>query len=122
MHPALSNPKTQHRYVLTVWQQSKGEKLAPKLKAAKDEWRTFAQKAKTKAASLFPPHRRLHDGERESAMEYRERFLAFPTLKFADSYGLSLKGLAHYTSGFTVDTPLVFKQLGMFCLLPLSIG
>lgn len=112
MHPAISNPKKQHRYVLSVWAQPNNRPLKDKLNSAKVNWNIKAQLDKKNAANL-PPHAKLCDGDGEERIEYRQRFMAFPTLKFAEVYGLTLKGLSHFTSGFSITTPAVFKQLGL---------
>ena len=112
MHPALSNPKKQHRYLFTVWEQPQGKQLTDELLAAKKEW-SLSANAERESKDSLPLHVRLYEGDVEKSLEYRERFVAFPTLKLAEKYGLCLKGFAHYTSGFSINTPAVFKKLGM---------
>lgn len=109
-HPALSNPKTLHRYVVSVWKQA-SEKLA----IDKEEWKKQASQEREQAKSLSS-FNRIAEGEGELKMEYRERGIPFPTMRFAQAHNLELAGFAFFTSTFNVDSPKLFQDLGILII------
>ncbi len=104
-HPPLSNPKKQHRYLLSLWKQSKD------LEIDIQQWKAIAQ-AEREKAKLLEPHHRIVEGNGETKMNFRERMIPFPSLKFAQSFGLELGGYGFFTSSFTSKTPEIFQSLG----------
>lgn len=106
LHPALSNPKSNHRYQVSLWRQS-----GP-LSIDKSEWTNQAQVDRDYSTRL-PPHQRLTETERERELEIRERFIPLPTLAFTKKHDLKLAGLSLFTSTFNINTPSVYKSLGL---------
>jgi hypothetical protein len=106
LHPALTNPKKVHRYLITVWKQKES------LDIDKSAWKAQAENDR-KLAALRAPHERLTEGPGELAMEYRERSIPFPTLKFARDHGLTLAGFSFITSSFNIETLDLVKKLGL---------
>jgi hypothetical protein len=108
LHPALSNPKSLHRYHLSLWKQPTSTYLT----INKSEWSKTASQERLKSQSL-PPHQRLNESSREVELEIRERSLPLPTMAFATKYGLRLSGLSLFTSTFNINTPSVYHALGL---------
>ncbi|RKO85456.1 hypothetical protein BDK51DRAFT_33471, partial [Blyttiomyces helicus] len=131
-HPAFSNPKRLHRYVITVLRQP--EPNVPisfeRLQAAAEEAKAQAERdakilaaeKKTKrekraealaAKEEVPPHRKDYVGEGEKKLHIKERTVILPTMKFARDYGLEVASYGYFCARWDIDTPQVFTRLGI---------
>ncbi|KAJ3071543.1 MFT2-Corn MFT-like protein [Podochytrium sp. JEL0797] len=105
-HPANSNPRKTHRYLLTVFEQTSDAPLD-------------VQVAKLRAdagAGVSVENRKAwekdHVGEKEAAMQFVERG-AFSTWGLKEKCGLKVAGYAFFTAGWNLHTPEIYSRLGI---------
>jgi hypothetical protein len=106
LHPALSNPRSNHRYQLSLWKQK-----SP-LQIEKTKWTLKSEQDRILAKSL-PPHQRLTESQSELDLEIRSRSVFLPTLQFTTKHNLTLSGLYLFTSTFTIKVPEIYTKLGL---------
>ncbi|KAJ3114834.1 hypothetical protein HDU96_001577 [Phlyctochytrium bullatum] len=105
-HPANSNPRKLHRYVLYAFKQ-KQEGVTLDLDA-------LAARVKEVYGGVrnLPAHRRSVYGAGEQAMKVRERGLV-PAWSFMAANDMTLAGYAFFTSCYNVHTSSIFTRLGI---------
>jgi hypothetical protein len=106
LHPALSNPKSNHRYQLSLWKQPSS------LKIDKSLWSLQSEKDR-KASKSLAPHSRLYESQSEIDLEIRSRSIFLPTLAFTKKHNLTLSGLYLFTSTFNIQVPGIYAKLGL---------
>ncbi|KAI8841493.1 hypothetical protein BJ741DRAFT_594366 [Chytriomyces cf. hyalinus JEL632] len=107
-HPANSNPRKTHRYLLTIFEQPEGKSLDISLEAIRSE----AIKNQSSSIKNRAAWEKDFLGEKEEAMHFVERG-AFSTWGFATQHQLNVAGYAFFTAGWNLHTPDIFTRLGI---------
>ncbi|TPX66923.1 hypothetical protein CcCBS67573_g07659 [Chytriomyces confervae] len=107
-HPANSNPRKTHRYLLTIFEQPEGKSLDISLEAIRSE----AIKNQSSSIQNRAAWEKDFLGEKEEAMLFVERG-AFSTWGFATQHQLNVAGYAFFTAGWNLHTPDIFTRLGI---------
>ncbi|KAJ3196264.1 hypothetical protein HK101_009529 [Irineochytrium annulatum] len=105
-HPANSNPRKAHRYLMTLFRQ-KGP-----IEVDIGEAREQGEALMKKAMETKKPHERVAYGEGEKKIGLLERGF-FPTWGFKEKYGLEVAGMAFFISTWNVHTSNVYTRLGI---------
>jgi phosphatidylethanolamine-binding protein (PEBP) family uncharacterized protein len=98
-HPANSNPRSIHRYVLAVLKQNGKVDVSSSSFAAQ------------KSDASFDMWEKDYIGDREKELLVRERG-AMSIQRMASDFGMSVEGFGFFTSGFNLHTPDIFTRLG----------
>ncbi|KAJ3235209.1 MFT2-Corn MFT-like protein [Chytriomyces hyalinus] len=107
-HPANSNPRKTHRYLLTIFEQPEGKSLDFSIEAI----RTEAIKNQMSSNQSRAAWEKDFLGEKEEAMHFVERG-TFSTWGFATQHELTVAGYAFFTAGWNLHTPDIFTRLGI---------
>ncbi|KAJ3284680.1 MFT2-Corn MFT-like protein [Rhizoclosmatium sp. JEL0117] len=106
-HPANSNPRKTHRYLLTVFEQQGDAPLNVQLESIRDEALNFRRGELDKKV-----WEKDIIGEKEEAMKFIERG-GFSTFGLGVKHGLTVAGYAFFTAGWNLHTPDIFSRLGI---------
>ncbi|KAJ3356986.1 MFT2-Corn MFT-like protein [Entophlyctis luteolus] len=106
-HPANSNPRKIHRYLLTLFEQRPDQKISVDL----NDLRTSALNLVAANKSKRDWEKDYH-GSREEEMKFIERG-GFSTYGFCHKHGLTVAGYAFFTSNWNIHTPEIFSRLGI---------
>ncbi|KAI9351441.1 phosphatidylethanolamine-binding protein [Obelidium mucronatum] len=106
-HPANSNPRKNHRYLLTVFEQEGETPVNVKLESIREEALKLRQGELEKK-----PWEKDFLGEKEESMNFIERG-GFSTWGLGSKYGLTVAGYAFFTSQWNLHTPDIFTRLGI---------
>jgi phosphatidylethanolamine-binding protein (PEBP) family uncharacterized protein len=120
-HPALSNPRKAHRYVLTLLEQPSKLSLTPK------QFEQEYLKNVSKKSPFFQLARDQLRNESSEGNQIKEALNAqirndskqitirklFNNLSIENTFGMKPKGLGFFTQTYTEETSQVFKDLGI---------
>ncbi|KAI8612828.1 phosphatidylethanolamine-binding protein, partial [Chytriomyces sp. MP71] len=109
-HPANSNPRQIHRYLLTVFEQSEGKTVEVQLETLRAE--ALNERMAPSEQATVAAWEKDFIGENEETMKVLERG-AFSTWGFGVKHGLKVAGLAFFTSGWNLHTPDIYTRLGI---------
>ncbi|KAJ3031175.1 UNVERIFIED_CONTAM: MFT2-Corn MFT-like protein [Siphonaria sp. JEL0065] len=106
-HPANSNPRKNHRYLLTVFEQEGDGPLNIQLESIRQN--ALNQRSHELDKKVWEKD---YLGEKEESMNFIERS-GFSTWGLGVKHGLTVAGYAFFTSCWNLHTPDIFSRLGI---------